>query len=328
MDAQRAQKKLDELKKRREGFRNFWNPKPGKENYIRVLPNWELNLENDFFYETAYHRNLGAKKETSCACLVAEGHAECPICEVVKGLWKTKSKEDIELAKSIKAMTRVYYNVVDLNEKKKGVQQWQTGVDVLEQFLGYIGNPKYGDVTDPENGRNIVVIHTKGTETKSGFNETIVQPDPDRTPIDDPAWLEHLIDLKAMVKVITADKMLELLYGEEGTPEQTKTEVPAAKPAESVQTSGTPHKGCFERAKFSADDEDCVACPDAKPCEEKKKAKVSGATKPAEKPAEKPVEKPAEKPVETPTEAKTNTAISSMIDKIKREKAEKEKEGK
>jgi hypothetical protein len=317
MDEQRAQRKLDELKKRREGFRNFWNAKAGKENYIRILPNWELNLEADFFYETAYHRNLGTKKDTSAVCLLAEGQQECPICEEVKGLWKTKSKEDIELAKSIKAYTRVYYNVIDLNDKKKGVQQWQTGVDVLEQLLGYCSNPKYGDLTDPFKGRNVVVVFTKGSETKSGFNEYVVQPDPDRTAIDDEKWLESLIDLKSMVKVISIDKMLGLLYGEE--PEEKKDEQDQSTTKEekvSEKVSETTHKGCFERAKFSSDDEDCIICSDAKACEEKKKVKVAGnLAKPADV-------KPAETKVPSEPDRKANTAIQGMIEKIQRETAE------
>lgn len=332
MDTERAQRKLDELRKRREGFRNFWNPKPGKENYIRVLPNWELNLEDNFFYETAYHRNLGEKKDTSCPCLLAEGEKECPICEAVKGLWKTKNKEDIDLAKSIKATTRVYYNVIDLNDKKKGVQQWQTGVDVLEQLLGYCSNPKYGDVSDPEKGRNIVVVFTKGSDTKSGFNEYTVQPDPDRTQIDDLEWLGHLADLKSMVKVKPVEEMIALLYGEEPEKASTQAQPDAGKEEkrQEPQAGVSAHRPCFERAKFSPDDEDCVSCADSQACEEKKKLKIAGGVaKPAE-PVAKPVEpKPAEKTAVSSSDQKANTEIQVMIAKVQRERAEaKAREGK
>jgi hypothetical protein len=216
MDAKKAQEKLDELKKKREGLKNFWNPKPGKDNYIRILPHWTLDTDAAFYYKTAYHKNLGPGKYKRAVCLIAEGQESCPVCQVVKELWKTKNNEDAKLAKSIKAIIRVYYNIIDLNDKKKGVQVWQSGVEVLEQLLGFVTNEKYGDFTDPAKGRNIVLIFTEGKNTKSNFNEYAVQPDPDRTSIDDPQWLESLVDLSKIVKTLTYDELSNVLY--EGTP--------------------------------------------------------------------------------------------------------------
>jgi len=221
------QDKLSELKAKRQR-KDFWSPKPGpKGNSIRILPNWNGEAFGDWYRETAYHRKLGTEAEKSAVCLLREGHENCPVCSEVKKLYQTKNKEDAELAKKIKAQVRVLYNIVDLEEPDKGVVVWMSGVDVLEQLLAYYGNPKYGELSDPEKGRNITVYLTEGKNTKSGYNEYNVQPDPDRTEIANPEWLGLMVDLDSMVKPISSDELEALLKGL--PPPEEKEEKPVSK---------------------------------------------------------------------------------------------------
>jgi hypothetical protein len=275
MDPQKAAQKLKELKERRR--KDFWVPKPGK-NYVRFLPNWNLEPDGDFYRETGYHRKLGPARDKSAVCLIKEGFERCPVCELVRELWKTKNAEDVELAKSIKRQDRVYYNIIDLTDKPKGVQVYISGTDVLEQLLGYCANPKYGDISDPVNGRNVEIVFTEGKNTKSGWNSYDIQPDPDRTPVENEEWLQQLQDLNAAIKPLPYEKMEALLMGEsvpegEEIPEEGKTETSQEIKAttEQEKPKSTVKPPCF--SKFSADDTECVACVVKGECEETKRQK-------------------------------------------------------
>jgi hypothetical protein len=223
---EKALKKLEELQQRRANSvkKDFYSVKPGPNN-VRVLSNWKGEPDGDFFRETAYHKNLGPDRDKQAVCLIREGGDFCPVCDYIKKLYSTKVREDAELAKSIKAQHRVLFNVVDLDDSSKGVQVWMTGSDILEQILGYDANPKYEDVTDPENGRNLVVNFTEKTKSKTGFNDYKVQPDPERSAISNPEWLMGMVDLDSIVKVTSVENMLELL-GVESEDEKPET-VPA-----------------------------------------------------------------------------------------------------
>jgi len=314
MDEERARRKLAELKEKRKN-RNFWMAKPNK-NYIRVLPNWTGDLAADFYYETKFHKKLGTNRDKTSACLIAEGKPECPVCKTCNELWETKDAENSALAKDMKATTRVYYNIIDLNDKAKGVQVMVSGVDVLEQLLAWCTNPKYGDVTDPIKGRNIELVMTEGKNTRSGFNEYDVQPDPDRSPVEKPEWLEAMVDLKALVKPLSYESLEALMFGrtvEEETPpqappEETPKEQPKAKPEPEVkQEAPAPipaGKACF--GKYDAEDVECVTCKKDKACEEdkaKRKAGVAALKAKIEAPTPPPQETPKEAPKETPKEA-------------------------
>lgn len=278
MNIDRANKKKEEMSKRRESYgKDFYFPK--KEiNNIRFLPHWTWDLNEDPFYETMYHKNLGDDKKKSVICLKFEKKEYCPGCEAVDAFYHTRNKDDAAFAKSIRAQTRVYWNIVDLDDLEAGVQVWMTGSDILDQVIDWITNPKYGDITDPIHGRNCTLRFTKGEHTKSGWNEYKIQPDPTESVIE-PAWFEHMVDLTTFIKITPADEMKELIYGKEIVDAVGSSLKPEEKPATTVLPPSTPSqlvKTCFENAKFSGDDEECLACPQKTPCKERKQAKKSG----------------------------------------------------
>lgn len=321
------QRKLDELKQKRLQ-KNYWQPKPGK-NYIRLLPNWNLEPGGDFWRETGYHKNLGNSKDKSAVCLKREGHNSCPVCSMVNELWSTKDPQDIALAKEIKAYSRVYFNIVDLSDVAKGVQIWSAGTDVLEQILTFCANAKYGDLSDPKDGRNLELNFTEGKNSKSGFNSYSVQPNPDKTPISEPSWLENLVDLDTQVKPLSFEQLEALLLGKaipadpETEPVETK---PVTKPAETkpvevksetkVETSCP---SCFEKGKFDSEDSDCIVCSWKEGCAEKKAAKKA-ATPPPTPPVEKK-EPPKEAQMQASSgSASSGSQIESLLAKIRSER--------
>ncbi len=286
------------------------------------------------FRETAYHRNLGPEKDKSAVCLLREGQPKCPVCEVISELYKLKTDEDKEYAKSIKAQTRAIYNIIDLDEPEKGPQIYMSGVDVMEQILRYIANPKYGAIDNPQTGRNCTVTYTDGKSTRSGFPETNIQADPDTSTIADMEWLEKLHDLDAIVKAMDYDTLHALVWGTdvEDKPEEAK---PAAKPAQQPPQQppeeikkkpvGTAPP-CFVPAKFNPADEECIVCEYVKPCEDKKKAKAKPVEQPKPEPP-KPEPKPAEAAKSTvPPKPKATGAEKESVKDLLGRLKKKEKE--
>jgi hypothetical protein len=321
MNPERAAKKLDELRKRQERRKkDFYTVKPGL-NHIRFLPNWTGDEEADFYRETAYHSKLGAERNKSAVCLREEGQDACPVCEMVQALWKTKRPEDIALAKEIKSYHRIAYNIVDLDDKEKGVQIWMSGIDVLTQLLGFCRNPKYGDVTDPINGRNVDVTLVKGSETKSGFNEYVVQPDPDRTSIENPDWLEKMVDLNTVVKPLSYEDLSKLLNDElpdedasEKAEESAKAEKePATPPPAAAPAPAVAKPSCFDRAKYRSDDADCVVCSFMQACQDRQ-ALLKG-TKPTT--AGTPIPATPATPASETKPKSDSTMIQNMINRLK-----------
>ena len=329
MNTDRIQKKIEEMKKKKDARKkDFWFPKPGN-NEIRVLPHWSGDMEADFYYETSYHKNLGPSNDKSLVCPIAEGLEECPVCNTVKELYRTKDAEDKVFAKSIRAQTRIYWNIVDLKEKDKGVQVWMTGGDILEQVLEFCANSKYGDVTDPIKGRNITLIFTEAKNTKSGYNEYAVQPDPDRTSVDSPEWLEQLSDLKSFVKLTPIEEMEAILWGKEIVQkgydksvrqgvEFVQKEVVQKEESQEKPPDKQPDKPC--KGKYSPEDYECTPekCLQSKECEELRK--VGKAAKTVESAVVPQEARQAKTEVADPSK---ESKINSLLQKIRDQQVKK-----
>jgi len=323
---EKAQKKLDDLKSKRK--KDYWSPKPGK-NSLRILPNWDGDPEGDFYRETGYHRKLGTARDKSVVCLLREGFDRCPVCEMVRELYKTKNAEDKELAKDVKVQTRILYNIIDLDDASKGVQVWMSGVDVLEQILAYCANPKYGWIPDPENGRNIDVVFTEGKNTKSGYNEYNIQPDPDRSVIADSEWLIQMVDLNSLVK-LTPIEEVEVLLG--GSPSEVGGKAPVEEKSFVVLNKLIAKFPCF--GKFSSEDAECQKCPNGSPCKEARGMLMKPGAEPKSEPKPEPKSEPKPEPKSEPKAKEAPKAdaevspvkkgnIKEMLSKLREEKAKK-----
>lgn len=110
----------------------------------------------------------------------------CPACEVVEMLAVSADTKEREQAKKWKARAKYPIVLVDLNEDSNLPRPriWEATYQALEAIHSWGSNPKYGDITHPENGRNITIV--KSTVKKGAFEyaEYDIQPDPDRTSIN------------------------------------------------------------------------------------------------------------------------------------------------
>lgn len=180
-------KKLAETKKRTEGNGNNdqeikWFAIQKGQNIVRILPPKEDG--GDFYTEVHVHYNLGLDGKRQVVCPNHQEGKPCPVCELIEEL-KKGTPEEQQLAKDYKVKLKYYYNVMDTSLTEKDdrcgeVQVMSTGVQVFEQILGIICNPIFGDITDPDNGRDIL-LNKDGKGRNTSYS---VQAHPQQTAVE------------------------------------------------------------------------------------------------------------------------------------------------
>ena len=97
--------------------------------------------------------------------------------------------------------------VIVRGEESQGVKFWGFGKTVYQELLSIIADPDYGDITDPVNGRDVVVEFISAEESGASFPKTNIRVKPNQTPIsDEPSVLE---------KVKTSQKDITEIYQEQ-----------------------------------------------------------------------------------------------------------------
>ena len=56
-------------------------------------------------------------------------------------------------------------------EESQGVKFWGFGKTVYQELLSIIADPDYGDITDPVNGRDVVVEFITAEESGASFQK-------------------------------------------------------------------------------------------------------------------------------------------------------------
>ena len=165
----------------------FFLPQGGN-SMVRVLPA-HANSNGAFFHrieEHAAHDN-GHFSPAFCPRQVKE---PCPFCEEKERLQAEGSETFLELSREFRAQQKFLFNVVVLSTEKggtgieDGVQVLKSGVKVKRQILDLDQDHSggWGDVTNIENGHNLV-INRRGTTRND--TEYFVKGVPTRTSILD-----------------------------------------------------------------------------------------------------------------------------------------------
>lgn len=201
--------KLEQENSNRGSGANFAKLENGK-NIVRVLP---PKGERDSFYEEGYmHFSLGDDGRQVATCpKTFDKNAHCPICEYVDELRLSKNKSDKELADKISSRRRIYINALMRDDEEETPKVLPIGVTILKGILEAICDPDYGDITDPEDGRDIT-INRKG----QGLNtEYSVLPKPNTSVVSDEYTIdeleEEMADLDKLFKEVDEDQLLDLI---------------------------------------------------------------------------------------------------------------------
>lgn len=184
-------------------------------NVRRVL--WPKGESESFYSEGYLHFGLGADGKSVATCPKTWGSKEkCPICEYVEQLQKSKNKDDKKLADDIKAKRRIYINVLNRDDDDEETPKvLPIGVTILKGLLETICDADYGDITDPEEGRDITITR-KGQGLKTEYT---VLPKPKSSVVSESKTTdeleEEMTDLDSLFIKKSYEELEAILNGEE-----------------------------------------------------------------------------------------------------------------
>ena len=208
MDLNAIKKRLNQLQTTNNRTSSLWKPQPGK-TQIRIVP-YAFNKDNPFI-ELFFHYNLNNRSYLSPTSF---GRPD-PIEEFAQKLKGSGSKEDYQLARKLEAKMRTFAPVLVRGEEKQGVKFWGFGKTVYQELLSVIADPDYGDITDPVNGRDVVVEFISAEESGASFPKTNIRVKPNQTPISDEPDVLELVktqqDIKEIYQELSYEDLTEVL---------------------------------------------------------------------------------------------------------------------
>ena len=188
LDLSKMKAKLDKLANNgKESGSNSvkWKMEEGQHS-VRIVP----TEDGDPFKELFFHYGVGGK---TVLCPKKNFNESCPICDFASQLWRegtaNEDKESQKMAKQLFPKQRFMSPVLVRGEEAKGVQVWEYGKRAYETMIGLVLNPEYGDITDPQEGLDLVIDYTKPPAgSKDQFPETKITPRRKSSPLCDPSY--------------------------------------------------------------------------------------------------------------------------------------------
>ena len=177
----------------------YWTPPVGRST-VRILPPWKSTgpFAGMFYFKAVLHygfkRDASDERGMRAYPCVAEGQVACPACQFQRALQASSDADGKELIRRLRAITKFYVNVivrtVDADEAQ--VQIWGMGTTIIRQLRGYLEDPDYGDITDVEAGRD-VIVEREGAALSTKY---VLRLRPKATPLglDDWESLVHQLD--------------------------------------------------------------------------------------------------------------------------------------
>ena len=176
LDLSAIRGRLNKLQNTSNRTSNLWKPTPGK-HQVRIVP-YKFSPENPFI-ELFFHYNINNKTYLSPSSF---GRPD-PIVEFAEKLKRMGDKEDWKAAKKMEPKLRTFVPVLVRGEESEGVKFWGFGKTVYQEILGYIADPDYGDITDPNNGRDITIEYTSAEDAGTSYPVTTIRVKPNVTPL-------------------------------------------------------------------------------------------------------------------------------------------------
>ena len=139
---------------------------------------------------------------------------------------------------------RTFLPVVVRGEEKEGVKFWGFGKTVYQELLSVIADPDYGDITDPSNGRDIMIERQTPAEAGNQYGKTTVRVKPNQTPItEDKAQLEAVFNTQSDINELytepTYDDLKEALKNYLNPSEDNSSETATTSETTETKTATT-----------------------------------------------------------------------------------------
>lgn len=180
---------------------------------------WPKGDSDSFYSEGFVHYGIGESNRMITCPKTFNSKNKCPICEHVEELQQSKSKADKDLANSIRAKRAIYVNVINRDDDDESPKVLRIGVTILKGILELICDADYGDITDPETGRDITI-----TKNGKGLNTTYtVMPKPKDSLVSEeqtPEEIEEeMTDLDSLFVEKSYDEIYSILNDEDSDDE-------------------------------------------------------------------------------------------------------------
>ena len=221
IDLDKMKAKLNKLQNKGNGDSVFWRPEDGEQT-IRIVP----TSDGDPFKDYWFHYNVG-KNPGFLSPKRNFGEAD-PLDSFVRELFDEGTEDSIKTAKNLMARQRFFSPVVVRGEEDKGVRIWGYGKMAYEKLLSLVLNPEYGDITDSEEGVDLVIHY--GKPVGASFPQTKITPRRKNSALcDEPErckeWLENIPDFNTLFERKTPEEVGQLLdeflSGEESAEERS-----------------------------------------------------------------------------------------------------------
>ena len=168
IDMSKMRERLTTLNQRGEkGKNNFWRPKDG-DTTIRIVPTEDGDPFRDFWF----HYNVG--KNAGFMCPKKNFGDDCPVCDFVRKLYNDGDEDSVKMAKSLNARQRFFSPVVVREGEDDRTLVWGYGRTAYQDLLNLVLNPDYGDITDPDEGTDLVITYGKAPGAQ--FPQTSITP--------------------------------------------------------------------------------------------------------------------------------------------------------
>lgn len=209
MDINAIKRKLNSLQNQQKRSDQLWKPTPGK-HQVRIVP-YLFNKDNPFI-ELYFHYNVNNKTYLSPQSF---GRPD-PIVEFADKLKRMGDKDDWKAARKLEPRLRTFVPVIVRGEEGEGVRFWSFGKTVYQEILGYIADPDYGDITDPNNGRDLTIEYTSAEDAGTTYPQTTLRVKPKETPLSDDSsqlenWLNTQTDISTIYQELSYDELKNIL---------------------------------------------------------------------------------------------------------------------
>ena len=109
---------------------------------------------------------------------------------------------------------RTFAPVIVRGKENEGVKFWGFGKTVYQDILGYIADPDYGDITDPNSGRDIVLEVVSAEESNAAYPTTTIRVKPATSKIlEDAGQVQQLLDSQKEITELYQELSYDELKG-------------------------------------------------------------------------------------------------------------------
>ena len=176
IDFDAIKRKLDRLSGANKNRNITWKPVEGEEHMVRIIA--FPDNEGLPFKEVQWYYNIPGSRGIVAPFQFGK---KDPVQELITKLRDEGTKESYEMAKNLYPNMRTYAAVIVRGQESEGVKIWSFGKTVYQKLFSIMLDEDYGDITDPETGRDIKVVCTKPPGKK--YAMTDVMPRGRSTPL-------------------------------------------------------------------------------------------------------------------------------------------------